>query len=429
VEEENLDEPKKPWDNLPRFDYDNAKRTVEIVDSTLAYFHKNKKAQKYLAGFQQDNIERALESYAWQKARWLTKAEYTEYWYNHTQLLLKNEAEECLGNIQQRKLFQKNCEWRAGLFNHPAIECSDDFKYWEYNILNCPFIDPITVEDVELYIEFLNQYFGENLAFLGHWQDYDTYCTDRITVVGQMNKEEDDEEDDDEDDEDFESDTFDEEDAFDEEDDNEEDDSHLMPPWYIFWDERRGAGNYRLLTDIRTDKEREYSRLAYEEERQQALEKFKKQPPDKRPWLSLFGRDKLVPFITQYEKPSEKDKILKAFEVEQKVYHDAEEEKAMYWVKEAWHDLSDCWENFPIAPNITDWKKALIATAKNWNHHKLIRMIPIVYDEYVFRMETGIAHPYDHKREDDWRKMTSMHKEKILRGREIKGEPRDFNFY
>jgi hypothetical protein len=426
MEEETTEEPKKPWDYHPKFDYDNARRSIEIYDSTLKYLKGSKKVQKYLKGFQQHNIEQQLENYAWQKAKWLTTAEYQEYWYNHVQLLLKNEAEECLGNIQQRKLFEKNCEWRAGLFTHPAVQTSHDFVYWEHNVLNCPFLDPITQADVELYIEFLNAYFGENLAFAGGWQDYDTYCTDRITVLGEMNQVEE-EEDESEDD----SDEIGEyENEFEEEDEDTEGQGQrgrLMPPWYEFWDERRGAGNYRMLTDIRTPKEHEYSGLANEEERQQVLEKWKTEPPDKRPFLSLYS-ERLPPFIQECEKPSEKNKVMKALEIHRKVYFDPEEEKAMYWVKEAWYDLGDCWESFPIAPGITDWKKALVATAKNWKHHKLIRMIPIVYDEYVFRMETGIAQPYDYKREADWRRIAKKYNEKILRGRELKGEPRDFNF-
>jgi len=100
----------------------------------------------------------------------------------------------------------------------------------------------------------------------------------------------------------------------------------------------------------------------------------------------------------------------------------------MYWVKEAWHDLRDCLEDFPIAEGITDWKKALIQTAKNWQHHKLIRLIPIVYDEYLFRRDTGIEQPYPHDRAADYRQFADNSKAKILRGRELKGEPRDFDF-
>lgn len=425
MEDQNKEEPKKPWDETIKYEFATAKRKEEIFKATLEYLHTNKKVQKYLQQFQPENLERTLESYAWQKARWLVQKDYDEYWNDWALLQDKNKAEECLGNIQQKKLFDKQCEWRAEIFTHPAIEVTADFKYWEYNVLNCPFIDPITTEDIELYIEFLNTYFGENLAFLGHWQDYDTYCTDRITVVGQMHKhQEEDDDDESEDDENMEED-------YDEDEDEVEDENEigkLMPPWYLFWEERRGAGNYRMLTDIRKPKELVYSRLAHEEEQEIARKKFEANPPDKRKSLSLWQKQDLIPFIEEYEDPSQKDEILKAYEVNQRIWWNKEEEDAMYWVKEAWDDLRDCWEAFPIAPDITDWKAALIQTAKNWQHHKLIRLIPIVYDEYLFRMETGIEQPYEHKQATDYRAFADRSKAAILRGRELKGEPKDLNF-
>ena len=422
MEEQNKEEPKKPWDDSIQYEYDSAMRKEEIFKATLEYFNTNEKAKKYLEQFNPDTLPGSLSSYAWQKARWLVQKDYDEYWNDWALLQDKHKAEECVSNIQQRKLFEKQCEWRAEQFTHPTLEVVDDFKYWEYNVLNCPFIDPITPEDVELYIEFMNTYFGENLAFLAHWQDYDTYCTDRITVVGQMHKAEEDEEDDNE--ENNEEDFYDEE----EDDDDEKEIGKLMPPWYLFWDERRGAGNYRMLTDVRKPKELVYIRLAHEEEHKIALEKQKVNPPDTRKYFNLFKKEDLISFIQQYENPTERDEILKAYEVNQRIWWDEEEENAMYWVKEAWDDLGDCWEKFPIAPNITDWKEALIQTAKNWQHQKLIRLIPIAYDEYLFRMETGIEQPYNREQAEHYRGFADRSKASILRGRELMGEPRDLDF-
>ncbi len=423
MEDQNAEEPKKPWDNTIHFEFDTARRKEEIFKATLEYLRTNEKAKSYLAQFNQETINGALESYAWRKAGWLVKKEYDEYWDDYSKLKDKNKAEECLANIQQKKLFDKQCEWRAEQFTHPTIDVIDDFKYWEYNVLNCPFIDPITPEDVELYIEFLDVYFGENLPFIGHWQDYDTYCTDKVTVTRMANEpEEDDEED--EDNEDLDND----DDFYNDEDEEDEEDGRLLPPWYSFWEERRGAGNYRLLPDVRGPKERIYSRLSIDEEQAAAREKFKTNPPDTRKFLTLFGKDDLIPFIEEYEDPAQVNEILKAYEVNQRVWWDKEEEKTMYWVKEAWHDLHDCHEPFPIAEGITDWKEALIQTAKNWEHHKLKRLIPIVYDEYIFRMETGIEHPYNNKQAAHYRQFADRSKAHILRGRELKGEPKDLNF-
>lgn len=427
MEDQNQKELKKPWDDIIRYEYDTARRKEEIFNATLAYFQTNEKTKKYLEQFNQEALLRSLKSYAWQKARWLADKDHDEYLNDYRLLEDKNKAEECLENIQQRKLFQKQCEWRAELFTHPAIETSDDFRYWEHNILNCPFIDPITSEDIELYIEFMNVYFGENLAFAASWQDYDSYCTDRPTVLKIMNESKEEEDDDEEDDE-LNDDDYNAEEEYYDDEEEEDENSKLMPPWYLFWDERRGAGNYRMLPDIRKPKELVYRILGQDEANEKIKKEMEANPPDRRHFLTLYGSERLIPFIEQYEDPAQRDEILKAYEVYQRIWCDKEEEKAMYWVKEAWNDLSDCWQNFPIAPGITDWKEALIQTAKNWQHHKLINLIPIVYDEYLFRIDTGIEHPYDHEQAAIYREFADKAKATILRGRELKGEPRDLDF-
>ncbi len=414
---ENEEKPKKPWDDIVQYEYDSARAREEIFKTTLNYLNTDKKVQKYLKKFQPETLQQTLRSYAWQKARWIVDQDYARYWHDYELLKDKNKAEEHLGNIQQKKLFNKQCEFRAEQFTHPALETTYDFNYWERNILNCPFIDPVTDDDVELYIEFMNSYFGENLAFLGSWQDYNTYCTDRITVLGQMHKpdpDDVDEEDEGGDDDDFDG------------DDDDTQQNRLMPPWYVFWDERRGAGNYYLLKDTRQDKEFAYSRLAAAEERKMWEEKLKINPPDKRPSLDLF-LDKVIPFIEKYERPEEREKIIKAYHTHKDVY-DSKEEGEMEFVKNAWYSLSDCYEPFPITQGITDWKEALIATSKNWEHQKQIKLLHVVHDEYLFRLQTGIEQPYDKKNASYYREMADKLKAQILRGREIKGEPQDLNF-
>ena len=100
----------------------------------------------------------------------------------------------------------------------------------------------------------------------------------------------------------------------------------------------------------------------------------------------------------------------------------------MWWVKEAMSDLEDCFEPFPIAPGITDWKEALIITAKQWTNTKIARNLHFFYEDYLFRNATGIANACDAEQVASYRRMADNHKENILLGRELSGEPRDFNF-
>ncbi len=418
---------KKPWQNTIKWEYDSARQREAIYKQTLKNIAANKDAQQYLREFQPSSVKSQLSSYAWQKATWLVNKGQSEWCMEFNGLKIPLAAQQCLGNIQQKKLFDKQCLWRAEMFQHPAIETTADFNYWEHNILNCPFIGPVSEDDVALYIQFLKEYLGENLVFLGSWQDYNTYNSSHATVAKLMEKKDDDEEGNNEDE--YEEKAYDDEDKYDDEDDYDdeegEQDGSLMPPWYLFVNQHRGDGHYLLLPDKRQEKEWFYSRKAHTEQVDKAVEKQKADPPDKRPFLNLFKKEEIEYFINQFEENSEE--IISAYTVHEKMYRDPDEE-GMYWVKEAWEELSDCFEPFPIAAGIADWKKALIKTAKQWTNTKLARALPMHYDEYLFRRSAGIAGPFDSKQEATYRRMADNYKESILRGRELSGEPRDLNF-
>ncbi len=393
---------KEPWQDTIKWEYESARKREKLYKQTLKKFATDDSLKDYLSQYQ--NTEHAVQFYAWQKARWLVDRDQTEWCldYNSSKDLLN--AQTCLGNIQQKKLFDKQCQWRAETFKHPAIETTSDFYYWEKNILNCPFIDPITEEDVALYTEFLQQYLGEDLTFMGHWQDYNSYNSSIATVAKLVKKQKDEDED---------------------ENDEKEDEDSLMPPWYIFVNEHRGDGHYLLLLDVRQEKEWQYTRIAHEEQRRIAVEKLKVSPQDRRPTLFVIGREKIEDFINQVEEDPEE--VLKAYKVYQQFY-DNPEIDSMEWVKEAYHDLEDCNESFPIAENITDWKDALIATSQQWKNTKIIRNLAFFYHDYLFRNATGIKNVTEEESLAIYRKMADAHKEEILLGRELSGEPRDLNF-
>jgi len=46
----------------------------------------------------------------------------------------------------------------------------------------------------------------------------------------------------------------------------------------------------------------------------------------------------------------------------------------------------------------------------------------------LIQIDCQIEHPYDRKQASTYRKMANNHKEAILRGRELSGEPRDLDF-
>jgi hypothetical protein len=402
-------ESRKPWqDDIIKWEYDSARLKEKIYKETIKSISKDASSKAYLKQYQ--NTESTIQFYAWQKASWVVDKERSEWTLDNRSNRDLLDAQTCLGNIQQKKLFDKQCLWRAEMFTHPAIETTQDFGYWEHNILNCPFIDPITQDDIALYIEFLKEYLGEDLMFLGSWQDYNSYNSSYATVGKVMNKPKPNDEDDEEE----------------EDDDEDEDDiNSLLPPWYQFVNEQKGDSHYLMLKDVRQEKEWKYSRIGHAEESRIYAEKLKKSPIDTRPFLSVSREEEMINFINIIEDNPEE--IIKAYKVHRELYNKPEQDD-MYEVEEAWDNLEDCYEPFPIAEGITDWKEALIATAKQWTNTKIIRNLPIFYEDYLFRNANGIKNVINEENERCYRKMADNYKESILLGRELSGEPRDLNF-
>ena len=64
---------------------------------------------------------------------------------------------ERLKEILQKKLFDMQCLWRAEKIIIPEINVSSDFRYWEANIFNCPFIEPVTENEIEIILKHLTK--------------------------------------------------------------------------------------------------------------------------------------------------------------------------------------------------------------------------------------------------------------------------------
>ena len=422
-EENKEEETPLPWmADLKQYTFDSEKRKEKIFRDTVHYLTTDERIQTYFQHFNADSIASFIGSYAWAKCLWMFQNEQIEHALESELLGTQNDADKCLGNILQKKLFNKQCEWRANQFKHPAVQTIADFRYWEENILNCPFLEPITQQEVDLYIEFLNSYTGENLGFLCGWQAYDTYNSNAVTVGKTMHPPD---EETDEDDEEGGSVSEDETEGEQHKDVNS---PRLMPPWYIFYDERMGTGHYLLLPDHRKKKEIAYWGLGNEEAAEKVREEWKTNPPDKRPYFSIntFDVDEMTNMIRQLETDPE---VLRAY-LDHKKYlsnpgkinlkHHSE-------VLEAWQQLVDCTEPFPMVNTAADWKEALVATANLWKRTKLIRALPAAYEEYLMRLDAGLEQPYG-QFEVQNRKGKEIYNEYVLRGRELKGEPRDFNF-
>ena len=164
--------------------------------------------------------ERFLDEYAGEKIRWLEYGEQQKEKLEDEDLQFYHTAFNKLEEIQQKKLFDVQCQWRAEKLVIPEIKISFDFGYWEKNILNCPFIEPITENEIDLYNQYmLSNNYENHIDWFLSWQNYEQI---KLAYVS-------------------------------------ENENANFPEWYDFHNGRTGSSVFMLLPDIRGEKEEFYT--------------------------------------------------------------------------------------------------------------------------------------------------------------------------
>jgi hypothetical protein len=150
----------------------------------LLALQNNPKVQEYLADFEEKSAKDFLENYASKKELFLL---YGEGWKNTRDYragYFRACAERYYWIIAQKKLFNKQCLWRAGQVDLP-LEITADFSYWEHNIQNCAFIEDVTEDEIEAMIQYLEQapYYHEDEE-PEDWQEYSFFKDETTTGTG-----------------------------------------------------------------------------------------------------------------------------------------------------------------------------------------------------------------------------------------------------
>ncbi|WP_046247466.1 hypothetical protein [Hymenobacter terrenus] len=87
---------------------------------------------------------------------------------------LREAAAQDLWEIQQKKLFDLQCRWRAEHLSLPGVRHTQDFRQWEQYLEYCPWLPPITADEVALYEAYLrSDHYVPSRNW--SWQDYDSF--------------------------------------------------------------------------------------------------------------------------------------------------------------------------------------------------------------------------------------------------------------
>lgn len=344
---------------------------------------QNEKFMKFLQRGYPSYRENFIDDYASEKVRWVEWGPKHIEWMEQEDLQWLNDANRRLKEIQQKKLFDQQCLWRAEKTELPQIRVTRDFGYWEDNIMNCPFIEPVTKEEVELYSQYLQ---SENIqlevGFLERWQDY-------VEIKQAYNS------------------------------DNA---SRNFPDWYDFHNSRTGLSAYLILPDVRGEKERFYLSL-FRKEKEVERKKAQQTSP-----TSARERIETLPSLDRYRK-NYLTWFVKTFEDKKTQQHFERcggENAYDHFDEFLDRDLELLGRADSIVPikGWFDWREAIHKAAHQYRCEKIAEALPHVYEQYQMSVDLELAfeEPEPIFKLDDW------YHNAILRGRELNGEPKDFNF-
>jgi|YNPMSStandDraft_2_1061718.scaffolds.fasta_scaffold00120_3 hypothetical protein len=359
-----------------------AKEAVEKYQEFIEDLKTNPKYKEYFERFNYASVQNFIQAYALKKYAMLKYGE--SYLKNEEREFLqkKQKAERRLWEIQQKKLFNLQCLWRAEKIKIPEISVSYDFFYWEKNIENCPFLDPISEEDFDLYYEYILSDQFKEIDWIYSWQDYDRIKEEYHKEGGQI------------------------------------------PEWYAFYDARRGTEDYLLMEDIRGNKEKFYLEVWHNYQMKkygniEAPDIYKRY--DERPDLNIYDPYVVEDFIKRFESP----KLLEYY----RAYRRNVEEIQDPELDMALEILRNADEKVEIQAN-EDWREAVILAARNYQKRQIAIAHRQSYQNYLYRNIYQIAHEvHAEEFEIQWYKdLADQMKARIIEARVILGEPPNLDF-
>jgi len=372
-----------------------------VVQATLADLRTNPKFQEFFGQYHPDSIGPFIQFIARHQGRLFESGNPLDSLQEGRIMDPHERARWGLNEILQRHLFTKQCLWRAEKLKIPGVDICHDFTYWGNNIAKCPFLDPITEEDIALYTQYI---LGEDFQ-LEHESAHAYQLYENFKYEYQN-----------------------------------DDEGTSMPEWYQFYDIRKGTSSLLILPDIRGKKEKKYFDAAYKQEK-----KEKKQaeiaaglpPPVKR--MDYYT---ILNLVVDCVLENEDDDMIRGFKQTNYNYKSNYDENGEIEESEDYDDETDGeamealskLEYIPFKVPVEahyDWKQGLVKALYNYETRQVADALKVVYEDYLMRRELGME-PDNldefESNEVQWKKNNDTHRERILKGRELKGEPRDFNF-
>src|ERR1035437_1315981 len=359
----------KMFNNLSEFSQKLVIKEMELrnrIEETKNRLMTEPEIQKYFDDFHPYYLESFIDHYAYAKENLLTQGpSYVRNNFNHEYqfMLLGTEA---LRAILLKKLLLKMCEWSAGLIELEEIETSDDFVLWQDNNFNCPFLEPVTTEELKIYKQYYNS---------SNYRYYDSIHIDSTYWLVKR---------------DYEKNDF----------SNSEE-----PEFSIIYDTIMGTTDRWLLPNIKIAKEDFYKSI-YHKER---MRKYYKDIEDG--IIKAPGTDKRAKIDTNDNKLMEES--IKKFESPQLLDYFRNKLKFM--------DDSFIQGDNGLVEIMPDANQIRMQT---------IEAFDIVLEDYLFRKQSGLSFEVNEEHLKNLKEVDiPLKKNQIIEGRKLLGEPDNLDIY
>ncbi len=333
----------------------------------------------YLKGFIHDYVNHKSSLVSWHN--WYLDADY-----GYNQIMLHDATYKQLDFILQKKLFNMQLLWRAEQITIPEIKTTSDFIVWEHKIFECPFIEAITSKEIEVMKEFIlkDDFEKDNYRSLMQMQDYNSIIYSE-----------------------------------------EEGQYENMPAWYAEYDKKMNTGALLLLPNTRGEKEQKYFDLYVSWKQTQPPDIHPPQVPYVKGLDLIFGNEESY---TAFMEMFEDDYLCNLHqnwttqhEYKDKTFQEDEVATAMETLKNA--------EEPPIMEGGLPWHQAIIKCARLYENRILAANMDEMYADYKMKRELNIPHIEKESGSiDTYGKMAEERIVRILKGRELAGEPKDLNY-
>lgn len=331
--------------------FDKEKTIAEIMQS----LETDERLATYFQQFNAVSVANFINAYAHKKVMWL------QFGASFKEIQSRRDTEwidlafEHLEIIQQKKLFDAQCLWRAEQLIINEVEICYDFVLWRDDILNCPFIEPISEDDIKLYLEFFKTNADDDF---NDWQNY-------IEIKEAYH--------------------------------NEKNSKMNFPEWYSFCIARKGGSHLLSLPDFKEVQEKIYldeCSKTHNPEKEKARADWELNG-DKRPWIGNTYEPKFLEwFVKTYDTPTD----YSYYKATQK--GKIQKEEGYYTALISKLVRAD--EPIPILANM-NWKEALQEAYFSYKAKKVVEYLPVAFEQYTLKRDLNINPHDDLLATDDFR--------------------------